>query len=70
MTDLPLVPRVDWHYDSTRDTNDGKAWVEMDVEDLRASLKAGKSIEEAASVLCRAGTVDDVRRKAEELDLL
>jgi hypothetical protein len=39
------------------------------VRDLKLSLKAGNTIEEAASFLCRSGTVDDVRRKAEELGL-
>jgi len=41
----------------------------MDLEDLKAALKSGSTIEEAAHTLCRSGTVDDVRRKAEELGL-
>ena len=51
------------------DANDGKHWSERDVRDLMASLRCGDTIEEAAQHLCRTGTVDEVRRKAEELGL-
>jgi hypothetical protein len=51
------------------DANDGKLWTDMDVRDLMASLRCDDTIEEAARHLCRSGTVDDVRRKAEELGL-
>jgi len=51
------------------DIYDGHPWAEVDVEDLKAELKSGSTIEEAAHHLCRSGTVDDVRRKAEELGL-
>jgi hypothetical protein len=51
------------------DANDGKHWSEKDVRNLMASLRCGDTIEEAAERLCRSGTVDDVRRKAEELGL-
>jgi hypothetical protein len=51
------------------DANDGKPWSEMDLFDLRDGLAYGGSIEEAAGFLCRAGTVEEVRRKAEELGL-
>ena len=51
------------------DANDGKPWTDMDVRDLMASLRCDDTIEEAAQHLCRSGTVDDVRRKAEELGL-
>jgi len=53
-----------------KDTYDGSPWTEMDVEDLTAALKSGSTIEDAAQHLCRSGTVDDVRRKAEELGLI
>jgi hypothetical protein len=53
-----------------QDLNDGKPWSEMDLFDLRNSLAHGESIEEAAGFLCRAGTVEEVKRKAEELGLL
>ena len=51
------------------DIYDGYPWTEMDIEDLTAALKSGDTIEDAAQHLCRSGTVEDVRRKAEELGL-
>jgi hypothetical protein len=52
-----------------KDIYDGEPWTEMDIEDLTAALKSGGTIEDAATHLCRSGTVDEVRRKAEELGL-
>ena len=49
---------------------DGEPWTEMDIEDLTAALKSGSTIEDAAQHLYRSGTVEDVRRKAEELGLI
>jgi hypothetical protein len=59
------------HYNEPmkNDANDGKHWSEMDVRSLMASLRCGDTIEETAERLCRSGTVDEVRRKAEELGL-
>jgi hypothetical protein len=51
------------------DIFDGAEWTEMDIEDLKASIDSGCSIEEAAIFLCRADSVDDVARKCEELGL-
>ena len=51
------------------DIYDGEPWTEMDIEDLTAALKSGDTIEDAAHHLCRSGTVEDVRLKAEELGL-
>ena len=51
------------------DIYDGADWTEMDIEDLKASIEGGASIEDAAEFLCRSGTVDDVARKARELGL-
>ena len=51
------------------DANDGKYWSQMDVRNLMASLRSGNAIEDVAQHLCRSGTVDEVRRKAEELGL-
>jgi hypothetical protein len=51
------------------DANDGKPWTDMDVRDLMASLRCDDTIEEAAEHLSRAGTVDDVRLKADQLGL-
>jgi hypothetical protein len=49
--------------------NDGKPWTELDVRALMAALRVGETIEEAADQLCRSGSVNDVRQKAEELGL-
>jgi hypothetical protein len=50
---------------------DGTPWTEQDIGDLRGLLRdlflEDDIVEKAAKYLCRAGTVDDVRRKAEEL---
>src|ERR671934_296266 len=56
-------------YERTSDSrcDDGKPWSEMDLFDLRTSLAYGRSIEEVADFLCRSDTVEEVRRKAEEL---
>jgi hypothetical protein len=51
------------------DIYDQEPWREMDLRDLTAALRSGDTIEDAAQHLCRSGTVDDVRRKAEELGL-
>src|SRR4051812_6893395 len=51
------------------DINDGKPWSEIDERDLKAELANGGSVEEAARHLCRAGTAEEVARKAEELGL-
>jgi transposase len=51
------------------DAHDGDFWTDMDIRDLMAALRCGSSIEEVAQRLCRSGTVDEVRRKAEELGL-
>jgi len=52
-----------------KDIYDGEPWTEMDIRDLEAALRYGDTIEDAAQHLCRSGTVEDVRRKAEELGL-
>jgi hypothetical protein len=49
------------------DIYDGADWTEMD--DLKAAIESGRSIEEAAEFLCRADSVDDVARKCAELGL-
>lgn len=51
------------------DLNDGKPWSEMDERDLKAALEHGSTIEEAAILLCRAGSVTEVAAKAKELGL-
>jgi hypothetical protein len=57
-----MVPAV-------RDMNDGKEWDAGEITDLENSLSYGNTIEEAAVFLCRSGTIDDVRSKADELGL-
>jgi hypothetical protein len=52
-----------------RDVNDGKPWSETDIKDLRHWLVWGESIEAAARLLLRSGTVEEVTRKATELGL-
>jgi hypothetical protein len=51
------------------DIYDGADWTEMDIDDLKAAIDSGCSIEEAAIFLCRADSVDDVARKCAELGL-
>jgi hypothetical protein len=51
------------------DIYDEAEWTEMDIEDLRAAIECGASIQEAADLLCRSDSVDDVARKCEELGL-
>jgi hypothetical protein len=51
------------------DIYDGAEWTDMDLEDIEGELKCGRSIAEAAQFLCRADSVDEVRRKAQELKL-
>jgi hypothetical protein len=52
------------------DIYDGEPWSEMDIEDLRAELEHGSSIEEAAQFLCRADSVEEVERKARGLGVI
>jgi hypothetical protein len=51
------------------DRHDGDPWSEMDLDDMRACIRGGKSVEWIARFLSRSGTVDDVKRKADELRL-
>jgi len=61
----PVIPQ--FYYDPERDTNDHKEWSDMDLEDLRNTLARGGSIEDVAIFLCREGSQDEVRKKAEEM---
>ena len=58
-----------FYYSPDHDINDGNEWSEQDIADLKASLESGDTLEEAAGFLCRAGTVEEVRAKADELRL-
>ena len=46
------------------DIYDRAEWTEMDIDDLKAELAAGCSIEEAAAFLCRADSAEEVRQNA------
>jgi hypothetical protein len=49
---------------------DSTDWTEMDIDDLKAEIEAGHSIEEAAQFLYRADSIEEVERKARELGLI
>lgn len=51
------------------DIYDGADWTETDIEDLKSEIEHGRSIEEAAEFLCRAGSIDDIARKAKEMGI-
>ncbi len=51
------------------DIYDGAPWTEMHIADLKALIEDGSSIEEAAQFLCRSGSVEEIKRKCEELGL-
>jgi hypothetical protein len=51
------------------DIYDGAGWTETDIEDLKSEIEHGRSIEEAASFLYRADSVDDAARKGQQLGL-
>jgi hypothetical protein len=60
---------VSWS-DYVIDIYGGADWTEMDIEDLKAAIESGRSIEEVAQFLCpRADSVADVARKSKELGL-
>ena len=56
--------------DKKFDIYGGEPWTEMDIEDLTTAVKHGSTIEDVAIHLCRSGTADEVRHKAEELGLI
>jgi hypothetical protein len=45
--ELVAVPLQSWHF-ITADIYDGAAWTEMDIDDLKAAIAHGSSIEDAA----------------------
>jgi hypothetical protein len=60
---------TEFYYDADRDTYDGCPWTETDIDDLRSSAESGSTFKEAATFLCRSGSVEDVAKKAAELGL-
>jgi hypothetical protein len=67
MNESVSVPR--FYFDPDHDTNDRKPWSEMDKFDLRAAVESGNTPEEAAGFLCRSGTVEEVKRRADAMGL-
>ena len=61
------APIPTFEYDPARDMNDDKQWSATDFDDLRNVLARRGSIEDVAIFLCRPGSQDAVRRKAEEI---
>jgi hypothetical protein len=55
------APEAQAGYVSPMDIYDGDPWTELDIEDLRAEIEHGRSIEEAAQFLCRADSIDECR---------
>jgi hypothetical protein len=51
------------------DIYDGADWTEMDIEDLKAAIEHGDSIEHAAEFLRRSVSVDEVASKGERTRL-
>jgi hypothetical protein len=51
------------------DIYDNAPWSETDIEDLKNHVAHGATLEETASCQCRAGTYEDVARKARELGI-
>jgi len=56
-------------YSKTTDINDGKPWSAGDDAELANEVACGATPALAAALLCRAGSVDDVRQRAAELGL-
>ncbi len=56
-----------FEYNQHRDTNDGKPWSDIDLDDLRSHAAAGATLEETAAFLCRSGSVEDLAAKAREV---
>jgi hypothetical protein len=54
-------------FSDRRDLNSGKAWSEMDVRDLYASVAYGDTIDETACHLCRS--IEETKAKVKELGL-
>jgi hypothetical protein len=58
---LPLGQRMDIYNQAD--------WTEMDIEDLRAAIEGGATIQQAADLLCRADGAEEVARKCAELGI-
>jgi hypothetical protein len=49
------------------DIYDGAQSTEIDIDDPKAAIAAGSSVEEAARFLCRADSFEDVGAKCREM---
>jgi hypothetical protein len=63
------APSIQWQHEQ-RYANDGREWSELDLANLEFALRHGGTVDETAALLCRAGTIDEVRRKALELGII
>jgi hypothetical protein len=63
----PGKPR--FTYSANQDVNDGKVWSQSDDHELAAAAKCGATLYEAASLLCRKGSLYDVGERARKLGL-
>lgn len=64
---MNVAPRGEFNYDPDHDAKDGQEWLPADIEELVLVLMNGGSVEQAATLLCRSGTVEDVKAKAKRL---
>ena len=67
---MVVVPTVQWQFHPAHDARDGAEWSAGEIEELAFILDEGGTIDDAAELLCRQGTKDDVRQKALELNLI
>lgn len=65
---MPSASLPHFHY-GLPDIYDGAPWSEEDIAELKNAVAWGSTLEETASLLCRAGTPFDVAEKAKELEL-
>jgi hypothetical protein len=65
----PLAHWLSASAGETPDIYDGAPWTAGDLEDLKSELEHCGSIQDAAKLLCRSGTVEDVAQKSRKLGL-
>ena len=58
------------HHWPGQDWNDRKKWSAADRVDLALALEGRRTVEDAAYLLGRGGTIEDVRQKVQELGLI
>ena len=50
---MTVTRKAEFYFEPEHDTNDGKPWSDMDIEDLVHELRNGGTVETAARFLCR-----------------